>query len=190
MDSAEALLGEHRLDQITVDMVCAHSGRSRSTFYRNYEDFPALLRALIMERHNRFLHDSVAEPDEQLEEYVERGMAGLVSTWHAHAPVWLTALHLRALGPEGEALEEKWYQMLLVKRPGVAAVALRTHAERGTRPPANLDARIDNWLLATYYVLAHLFRAGAPDPGTERATVRAQTELGILACGFTPDAAG
>ncbi|QBI55505.1 TetR/AcrR family transcriptional regulator [Streptomonospora litoralis] len=184
LDAAETALAAVPLNELTVERVCERAGKSRSTYYRHFDDLPAVIRELIRTRHAVFIAEIEPKAGEHLEDFLRRGIDLLHRSWQQHPQVWLTALDLHVLGDEGSRMQAEWTHMLLEKTPRIAALARNTHYKLASRPPDRLEGRIGNWLLGTYFVFATLYRS----PGRETVTAQVddQTDLGILACGFEP----
>lgn len=68
-DAVEELLQTRRLDEITVSLVCERVGVYRSTFYRLFESLAALIRALILDRNDEAMEETLPDIGEPLPDF-------------------------------------------------------------------------------------------------------------------------
>lgn len=145
LDSAERLLADHDITEITIDGLTAGAGISRSAFYFHFESREAVLRHLA-ERVVAELFEAAAiwldEPiDDQPREQVRRALAATVAVWRRHGPVLRGAVRAQDINPE---IRQFW---AATGRRLLTAVEARIEAERAAGialdgPPAKALANV------------------------------------------------
>jgi AcrR family transcriptional regulator len=95
LDSAERLLRETPLSELTIEAVAADAGLSRSAVYFYFASKTALVEALI-ERANdevaTFFEGPAADVD--LNGYLEQILAHVFQSWRLHGPVFQAAIEM------------------------------------------------------------------------------------------------
>jgi len=132
LDSAERLLAERDITEITIDELTSGAGISRSAFYFHFESREAVLYQLaervvaeVNEAAGIWLDEQPGgHPDDVLEDTVRQAIAATVAVWRRHGPVLRGAVRARDTHPE---IRRFWVE---TGHNLVASVAARIEDER------------------------------------------------------------
>ncbi|MGH3371598.1 MAG: TetR/AcrR family transcriptional regulator [Nocardioidaceae bacterium] len=133
LDSAERLLAERDITEITIDELTSGAGISRSAFYFHFESREAVVYQLA-ERVVAELYEAAGSwldgqpggwhPDDVPEDAVRQALAATVAVWRRHGPVLRGAVRARDTDP---GIRRFWAE---TGRKLVASVAARIEDER------------------------------------------------------------
>ena len=103
LETAERLLGERSLSEISVDDLARGAGISRPSFYFYFSSKEAVLLALldrVAEEATAARDDALEAPPEDPMEQLREGIRGTFETFRAHRAVMMAAAEVRSSSPE------------------------------------------------------------------------------------------
>jgi AcrR family transcriptional regulator len=132
LETAERLLVDRSLQDISVDDLARGAGISRPTFYFYFPSKEAVLLTLL----DRLVEEArtgiaLARLGEDPAGVVREGLAAIQRTFTEHRPVALAAAHARATSPE---VRELW-SFVMERFVAETAEAIESERERGAAPP-------------------------------------------------------
>ncbi len=130
LETAESLLAERSLHEISVDDLASGAGISRPTFYFYFSSKEAVLLALLdrVVEEARAARDSALDrPDEDQLERLRQGIRGTFETFRAHRAVMMAGADVRATSP---AVREVW-----AERDGGLRLRRRRRSSTPSGPP-------------------------------------------------------
>jgi TetR/AcrR family transcriptional regulator, ethionamide resistance regulator len=134
LETAESLLGERSLHEISVDDLASGAGISRPTFYFYFSSKEAVLLALLdrVVEEARAARDSALDrPDDDQLERLRQGIRGTFETFRAHRAVMMAGADVRATSP---AVREVWAEVM-EGFVSVAAEVIDAERAAGSAPP-------------------------------------------------------
>lgn len=136
LGTAQRLLKDRPLHEISVDDLARGAGISRPTFYFYFESKDAVLLTLL----DRMVRNARADRDEALARAVESGdpvagwragIAAFHATWQANRELLRAAAEARASSPE---VRELW-ERVMAELVGETAEGILAERQRGAAPP-------------------------------------------------------
>lgn len=140
--SAEKLLHERPLGELTIEAVAADAGVSRSAVYFYFASKTALVEALI-DRANEQVAALFEDPgvDLDLNGYLKQTVAQVFQSWRLHGPVFRAAIEMAT---SDGAARVRWRAAMLRNVDSIVALIERER-RKGTEPGApevNLESRV------------------------------------------------
>jgi AcrR family transcriptional regulator len=129
LDSAEKLLHERPLSELTIEAVAADVGLSRSAVYFYFASKSALVEALIeraTEEIAAFFEAPAADVD--LGGYFEQVLAHVFASWGLHGPVFQAAIEMSITD---SAARDRWRAIILRYADAIVALAERELRRNG-----------------------------------------------------------
>jgi AcrR family transcriptional regulator len=134
LETAERLLGERPLNEISVDDLARGAGISRPSFYFYFSSKEAVLLALldrVAEEATAARDDALEAPPEDPMEQLREGIRGTYETFRAHRAVIMAAADVRSSSSEAR---EVWAGVMEGFVTGAAA-AIEEARATGLAPP-------------------------------------------------------
>jgi AcrR family transcriptional regulator len=131
--SAEKLLHETPLGELTIEAVAADAGLSRSAVYFYFASKTALVEALI-ERANEQVAALFEDPgvDVDLNGYLKQTVAQVFQSWRLHGPVFQAAIEMAT---SDSSARVRWRAAMLRNVDSIIALIERER-RKGTEPGA------------------------------------------------------
>ncbi len=144
--SAERLLAQRSLEELTVEDVLQDAGVSRASFYVYFESKHAIVAALL-ERIVDEVHAAslpwFERGETPPEEALRSAMSGTLALWRRHSAVMSASVHWQAL-PELRAV----WGGVIARFTEAAAVQIERDREQGVAPPGADAHRLAGVLIA------------------------------------------